>query len=48
MSYVTITPKNLYFDGSVCNEGQGIGIPHYYSQDSVFDQRMLLLTSLAD
>jgi hypothetical protein len=26
MSYLTITPLTLYFDGSVCNEGQGIGI----------------------
>jgi hypothetical protein len=25
MSYLTITPWTLYFDGSVCNEGQGIG-----------------------
>jgi hypothetical protein len=24
--YLTITPWPLYFDGSVCNEGQGIGI----------------------
>jgi ribonuclease HI len=26
MSYLTITHWTLYFDGSVCNEGQGIGI----------------------
>jgi hypothetical protein len=26
MSYLTITPSTLYFDGSVCNEGQGIDI----------------------
>jgi ribonuclease HI len=26
MSYLTITPWTLYFDGSICNEGQGIGI----------------------
>jgi ribonuclease HI len=26
MSYLTITPWTLYFDGSVCNKGQGIGI----------------------
>jgi hypothetical protein len=25
ISYLTITPWTLYFDGSVCNEGQGIG-----------------------
>jgi hypothetical protein len=26
LSYFTITPWTLYFDGSVCNEGQGIDI----------------------
>jgi ribonuclease HI len=26
ISYLTITPWTLYFDGSVCNEGQEIGI----------------------
>jgi hypothetical protein len=26
MSCLTITPWTLYFDGSVCNKGQGIGI----------------------
>jgi hypothetical protein len=26
ISYLTVTPWTLYFDGSVCNEGQGIGI----------------------
>jgi hypothetical protein len=26
ISYLTVTPWILYFDGSVCNEGQGIGI----------------------
>jgi len=26
VAYVTLTPWKLYFDGSVCNEGQGIGI----------------------
>jgi ribonuclease HI len=26
MSYITITLWTLYFDGSICNEGQGIGI----------------------
>jgi ribonuclease HI len=26
MSYLTITLLTLYSDGSVCNEGQGIGI----------------------
>jgi hypothetical protein len=26
ISYLTVTPWTLYFDGSVCNEGQGIDI----------------------
>jgi ribonuclease HI len=26
ISYLTVSPWTLYFDGSVCNEGQGIGI----------------------
>jgi ribonuclease HI len=26
ISYFTVTPWTLYFDGSVCNEGQGIGM----------------------
>jgi ribonuclease HI len=26
ISYLSVTPWTLYFDGSVCNEGQGIGI----------------------
>jgi hypothetical protein len=26
ISYLTVTPWTLYFDGSVCNEGQGIEI----------------------
>jgi ribonuclease HI len=26
ISYLTVTPWTLYFDGSVCNEGKGIGI----------------------
>jgi ribonuclease HI len=26
ISYLTVTPWTLYFDGSVCNEGEGIGI----------------------
>jgi hypothetical protein len=26
MSYLTITPWTLYFDGSVCNEGQCWGL----------------------
>jgi hypothetical protein len=26
MLYLTVTPWTLYFDGSVCNEGQGVDI----------------------
>jgi ribonuclease HI len=26
VSYVTCTPWKLYFDGSICDDGQGIGI----------------------
>jgi hypothetical protein len=41
MSYLTITPWTLYFDGLVCYEGQGIGIM-LVSPSNVF------FTSLAD
>jgi ribonuclease HI len=37
MSYLTITPWTLYFDGSVCNEGQGIGIVLVSLSDVSFD-----------
>jgi ribonuclease HI len=37
MSYLTITPWTLDFDGSVCNEGQGIGIVLVSSSDVSFD-----------
>jgi ribonuclease HI len=37
MSYLTITPWTLYFDGSVCNEGQGIGIVLASPSDVSFD-----------
>jgi ribonuclease HI len=37
MSYLTITPWTLYFDGSVCNEGQGIGIVLVSPSDVSFD-----------
>jgi hypothetical protein len=37
MLYLTITPWTLYFDGSVCNEGQGIGIVLVSPSDVSFD-----------
>jgi hypothetical protein len=37
MTYLTITPWTLYFDGSICNEGQGIGIIHVSPSDVSFD-----------
>jgi hypothetical protein len=37
MSYLTITPWTLYIDGSVCNEGQGIGIVLVSPSDVSFD-----------
>jgi hypothetical protein len=37
MTYLTITPWTLYFDGSVCNEGQGIGIVLVSPSDVSFD-----------
>jgi ribonuclease HI len=37
MSYLTITPWTLYFDGSVCNEGRGIGIVLVSPNDVSFD-----------
>jgi ribonuclease HI len=37
MSYLTITPWTLYFDGSICNEGQGIGIVLLSPSDVSFD-----------
>jgi ribonuclease HI len=37
MSYLTITPWTLYFDGSVCNEGQVIGIVLVLPSDVSFD-----------
>jgi hypothetical protein len=41
VSYLTIIHWSLYFDGSVCNEGQGIDI-------MLVHQGMTLFTSLAD
>jgi ribonuclease HI len=37
ISYLTFTPWTLYFDGSVCNEGQGIGIVHVSPSNASFD-----------
>jgi hypothetical protein len=41
ISYLTMTPWTLYFDGSVCNEGRGL-------TSCLFHQGMSLLTSLAN
>jgi hypothetical protein len=37
ISYLTVTPWTLYFDGSVCNEGQGIGIVLVSPSNAYFD-----------
>jgi hypothetical protein len=37
ISYLTVTPWTLYFDGSVCNEGQGIGIVLISPSNAYFD-----------
>jgi ribonuclease HI len=37
ISYFIVTPWILYFDGSVCNEGQGIGIMLVSSSNVSFD-----------
>jgi hypothetical protein len=37
MSYLTITPWTLYFDGSICNKGQGIGIVLVTPSNASFD-----------
>jgi hypothetical protein len=37
VSYLTITHWTLYFDGSVCNEGQGIGIVLVSPSNASFD-----------
>jgi hypothetical protein len=36
-SYLTVTSWTLYFDGSVCNEGQGIGIALVSPSNVSFD-----------
>jgi ribonuclease HI len=37
ISYLTVTPSTLYFDGSVCNEGQWIGIVLVSPSNAYFD-----------
>jgi hypothetical protein len=37
ISYLTITPWTLHFDGSVCNEGQGIDIVLVSPRNASFD-----------
>jgi hypothetical protein len=37
ISYLTVTPWTLYFDGSVCNEGQGIDIVLVSPSNTYFD-----------
>jgi ribonuclease HI len=37
MLYLTVTPWTLYFDGSVCNEGQGIDIMLVSPNNAYFD-----------
>jgi ribonuclease HI len=44
ISYLTITPWILYFDGSVCNEGKGIGIVLVSPSNVSFDFSSLLKT----
>jgi ribonuclease HI len=44
MSYLTITPWTLYFDGSVCNEEQWIGIVLFSPSNVSFDFSIRLKT----
>jgi hypothetical protein len=37
ISYLTVTPWTIYFNGSVCNEGQGIGIMLVSPSNAYFD-----------
>ena len=37
VGYVTCTPWKLYFDGSVCNDGQGIGAVFISLNGAVFE-----------
>jgi hypothetical protein len=37
MSYLTVTPWTLYFDGSICNKGQGIDIVLALPSNASFD-----------
>ena len=37
MTYLTITSRTLYFDGSICSEGQGIGVMLISTRNTSFD-----------
>jgi hypothetical protein len=47
ISYLTVSPWTLYFDGSVCNEGQGIGIVFVSPSNVSFDFSSRLKTYLS-
>jgi hypothetical protein len=44
MTYLTITPWTLYFDGLVCNEGQGIDFVLVLPSNTSFDLSSRLKT----
>ena len=37
VGYITCTPWKLYFDGSVCDDGQGVGAVHISPNGAVFE-----------
>ena len=37
VGYITCTPWKLYFDGSVCDDGQGIGAVLISSNGAIFE-----------
>jgi len=37
VGYITCTPLKLYFDGSVCDDGQEIGVVLISSNGAIFD-----------
>jgi hypothetical protein len=37
ISYLILSPWTLYFDGSVCNEGQGVGVVLVSPSSASFD-----------
>ena len=43
VDYITFTPWKLYFDGSVCDDGQGIGAV-LISPSGGFDSVLFVLT----